>query len=73
MAVWTTTFHPGEIRHYSATVTGPRGLRMDVIVFATSFESAFEAAIDKVCDKYLRHKNRVLDRSRLRAFNVQEA
>lgn len=51
------TVHHGELRRYEVRIQGPRVLH-EMTVFATGFDDAAAAAVEKIQDKIRRHNYR---------------
>lgn len=52
------TIHDGELRRYGVRILGPRNKQHEVSVFATSWDGAAAAGVEKIQDKIERHNYR---------------
>ena len=51
----TVSIHPGDLRRFAVQVQGPYE-EHSMTVFATGWDDAAEAAVEKIKDKIIRHE-----------------
>jgi hypothetical protein len=50
------TVHAGDLHRYEVRVAGPKNIEHNVTVFATTWNQAAFAAVEKLQDKIIRHE-----------------